>query len=173
MFHMIAIVLILFVLATVAVLARARRPRSRAISVTPISHDEMPEGRPTVVPGEITRSMRPSTTPDESSAAARPTLPRGMHGLMVLALVALATGCAATTAVASVTSAIQTSMSVLKGARSILCTTRLDPLLGDPREGEPRYVPAQALGGDAGPSVPTPDATAPADTPTTQDGAGS
>lgn len=141
---LVAILLLLVALAlTCAEIARrlrARRHRARATSVTDVSHAEITEGRPTIAPGEITLSMRAPRAPDESSAAARPKLPPGTHGLMALALVALA-GCGAASTAASVASAVEDTMTVLKTARSLICTTKLDPLLGDPREGQPTYAP--------------------------------
>lgn len=81
----------------------------------------------------------------------------GLFTLLTLALLAVAfPGCASTTAAASVTSAVETSLTVLKTARSVICTTKLDPLLGDPREGQPIYTPQPR---DAG--VPTPPPVAP------------
>lgn len=47
-------------------------------------------------------------------------------------------GCAATST-AAVVSAVEDTMNVLKTARSLICTTKLDPLLGNPRAGQPLY----------------------------------
>lgn len=47
-------------------------------------------------------------------------------------------GCAATST-AAVVSAVEDTMNVLKTARALICTTKLDPLLGNPRAGQPIY----------------------------------
>lgn len=74
-----------------------------------------------------------------------------MKHVFALALCAALAGCGATST-SAVVSAVEDTMSVLKTARSLICTTKLDPLLGNPREGQPTYVatPADAGATDAG-----------------------
>jgi hypothetical protein len=60
---------------------------------------------------------------------------------MLMLMLASITGCPATTA-AGVASAVADTLTVLKTARALICTTKLDPLLGNPRDGQPTWVVA-------------------------------
>lgn len=62
-----------------------------------------------------------------------------MRTAMLMLMLASITGCPATTA-AGVASAVSDTLTVLKTARALICTTKLDPLLGNPRDGQPTWV---------------------------------
>ena len=71
--------------------------------------------------------------------------PAALVALLALAL----SGCAGATAAAGVASAVQSTLTVIRDVRSLVCTAKLDPLFGNPREGEDTYAPVRR---DAGPS---------------------
>lgn len=57
---------------------------------------------------------------------------------LFLVLVALPS-CGGGAAIGGVAAAVDTTLRVVKEARAIICTTALDPLMGDPRAGQPIY----------------------------------
>jgi hypothetical protein len=63
----------------------------------------------------------------------------GQHGQIGGSL----SGCAAGTAAAGVASAVQSTLTVIRDVRSLVCTAKLDPLFGDPRAGEETYAPVR------------------------------
>lgn len=59
-------------------------------------------------------------------------------------------GCAGTATAAGVASAVQSTLTVIRDVRSLVCTSKLDPLFGNPREGEDSYAPVHRdAGADA------------------------
>ena len=70
-----------------------------------------------------------------------------MRPLLVLALAL--TGCPGG-GLAGVAGAVKTTFDVLRQTRSVLCTSALDPLMGNPREDQPLWVPKDASTADAG-----------------------
>jgi len=61
--------------------------------------------------------------------------------LFVLALAL--TGCPGGS-LAGVAGAVKTTFDVIRQTRSVLCTSALDPLMGNPREDQPTWVPKDA-----------------------------
>lgn len=80
--------------------------------------------------------------------------------LLLLALAAALPSCSGASTAAGVVTAVDTTLRILKDARSILCTTKLDPFLGNPREGQPSYA---AVAPDASPGAPSDAAVADAE----------
>jgi hypothetical protein len=88
--------------------------------------------------------------------------PRPPHVAPPAAVVALAallaltlSGCAGASAAAGVASAVQSTLTVIRDVRSLVCTAKLDPLFGNPREGEDTYAPIRHDAGvDASPGAP-------------------
>ena len=68
---------------------------------------------------------------------------------LALALVVLIAlhGCGGA-GVTGVAGAVKTTLDVLRQTRQVLCTPALDPLMGDPREGQAEWIPKPAA--DAG-----------------------
>jgi hypothetical protein len=50
--------------------------------------------------------------------------------------------------------AIQGTFAVIKDLRRVLCTTKLEPLLGDPREGQPVYESLEEIEADDAGEIP-------------------
>jgi hypothetical protein len=63
--------------------------------------------------------------------------------LSVLAAVISATGCGGAS-LADTARAVDQTLQAIKATRNAVCTSRLDPLLGNPRAGEPLYVAMDA-----------------------------
>ncbi len=103
-----------------------------------------------------------SAAPSPASAATVARGPRPPHVAPPAAVVALAallaltlSGCAGASAAAGVASAVQSTLTVIRDVRSLVCTAKLDPLFGDPREGEDTYAPIRHDAGvDASPGAP-------------------
>lgn len=72
-------------------------------------------------------------------AAPPPAAVVALAALLALAL----SGCAGATAAAGVASAVQSTLTVIRDVRSLVCTAKLDPLFGDPRAGEETYAPVR------------------------------
>ena len=89
---------------------------------------------------------QPQTTPDgldALTAAARAAL--RCVALAAVVLLALAQcGCGGAGAITGVAGAVKTTLDVLRQTRAVLCTPALDPLMGDPREGQPQWVQKDA-----------------------------
>jgi len=64
--------------------------------------------------------------------------------LLALALVVSLSGCGGAAGIASVAGAVKTTLDVLRQTRQVLCTPALDPLMGDPRDGQPQWVQKDA-----------------------------
>ena len=62
---------------------------------------------------------------------------------LLLVLVLALTGCPGG-GLAGVAGAVKTTFDVIRQARSVLCTSALDPLMGNPREDQPQWVPKDA-----------------------------
>lgn len=62
---------------------------------------------------------------------------------LVLALVVLIAlhGCGGAGAITGVAGALKTTLDVIRTTRGIICTSALDPIAGNPREGEPEWIP--------------------------------
>lgn len=88
----------------------------------------------------------PTTHPDgldALTAAVRAAL--RCVALAAVVLVALAQcGCGGAGAITGVAGAVKTTLDVLRQTRAVLCTPALDPLMGDPREGQPQWVQKDA-----------------------------
>ena len=63
--------------------------------------------------------------------------------LSVLAAVVASAGCGGTS-LADTARAVDQTLQAIKATRNAVCTSRLDPLLGNPRAGEPLYVAMDA-----------------------------
>ena len=63
---------------------------------------------------------------------------------VLLALAASQCGCGGAGAITGVAGAVKTTLDVLRQTRAVLCTPALDPLMGDPREGQPQWVQKDA-----------------------------
>lgn len=65
---------------------------------------------------------------------------------LVLALVVLIAlhGCGGAAGITGVAGALKTTLDVIRTTRGIICTSALDPIAGNPREGEPEWVPKPA-----------------------------
>ena len=75
---------------------------------------------------------------------------RTLLHLSTLALVIASMGCGGPS-LEQVARGVDQTLHGIKIARGIVCTSRLDPLLGNPREGQPIYVPMDAgAAADAG-----------------------
>ncbi len=70
---------------------------------------------------------------------------------LVLALVVLIAlhGCGGAGAITGVAGVVKTTLDVLRQTRSVICTPALDPLMGDPRDGQPVWVVKDAGVADA------------------------
>lgn len=68
---------------------------------------------------------------------------RAVLHLATLALVVASMGCGGPS-LEQVARGVDQTLHGIKIARGIVCTSRLDPLLGNPREGQPIYVPMDA-----------------------------
>lgn len=89
---------------------------------------------------------QPQTNPDALdalTAAVRAVL--RCVALAAVVLLALAQcGCGGAGAITGVAGAVKTTLDVLRQTRAVLCTPALDPLMGDPREGQPQWVQKDA-----------------------------
>lgn len=68
---------------------------------------------------------------------------RTLLHLSVLAAVIASAGCGGPS-LDQVARGVDQTLAAVKGIRTAVCTSRLDPLLGNPREGEPVYVAMDA-----------------------------
>lgn len=84
---------------------------------------------------------------DHLGAAARTALRCAALAGIVLIAVAQC-GCGGAGAITGVAGAVKTTLDVLRQTRAVLCTPALDPLMGDPREGQQTWIPKPAA--DAG-----------------------
>ena len=91
-------------------------------------------------------TREPTTNPDALDA-----LHAGVRAalrcaaLAALVFVALAQcGCGGAAGITGVAGAVKTTLDVLRQTRAVLCTPALDPLMGDPREGQPTWVQKDA-----------------------------
>ena len=66
-----------------------------------------------------------------------------MRGVLMVTLLATLTGCPGS-GINGVAGAVKTTLDVLRQTRNVICTPALDPLMGDPREGQPVWVPKDA-----------------------------
>jgi hypothetical protein len=85
----------------------------------------------------------PTTNPDgldHASTAVAWLLPLAL----LAALAATQCGCGGAGAITGVAGAVKTTLDVLRQTRAVLCTPALDPLMGDPREGQPQWVQKDA-----------------------------
>lgn len=62
-----------------------------------------------------------------------------MRAVMLVPLLASLTGCPGG-GINGVAGAVKTTLDVLRQTRNVICTPALDPLMGDPREGQPVWV---------------------------------
>ncbi len=65
---------------------------------------------------------------------------------LVLALVVLIAlhGCGGAAGITGVAGAVKTTLDVLRQTRAVLCTSALDPLMGNPRDGQTEWVAKDA-----------------------------
>lgn len=97
---------------------------------------------------------QPQTNPDgldALTAAARAAL--RCVALAAVVLLALAQcGCGGGAGITGVAGALKTTLDVIRVTRGIICTTALDAIAGNPREGQPEWIikdagaPADAAG---------------------------
>ena len=69
---------------------------------------------------------------------------------LLLCLALASVGCTAATAATGAASAIASTLTVIRDVRSMVCTTKLDPLFGNPRDGEDIYEPTHSGPKDSG-----------------------
>jgi hypothetical protein len=82
----------------------------------------------------------PATNPDGLDRLGV-AMRRAALAIMLLLLVAASQcGCGGTSAITGVAGVVKTTLDVLRQTRSVICTPALDPLMGDPREGQPQWV---------------------------------
>ena len=90
---------------------------------------------------------QPQTNPDALdalTAAARAAL-RCVALAAVVCLALAQCGCGGGAgAMTGMASVVKTTLDVLRQTRAVLCTPALDPLMGDPREGQPQWVQKDA-----------------------------
>ena len=77
---------------------------------------------------------------DHASTAVAWLLPLAL----LAALAATQCGCGGAAGITGVAGAVKTTLDVLRQTRAVLCTSALDPLMGDPREGQPTWVQKDA-----------------------------
>jgi CheY-like chemotaxis protein len=84
----------------------------------------------------------PSTTAASSSTrtGAPHVTPPAILGALVLLVLGLS-GCAGASVASGAAAAVQSTLTVIRDVRSLVCTSKLDPLFGNPREGEDTYAP--------------------------------
>ena len=80
---------------------------------------------------------------DHLAAATRAALRCAALAGIVLVAVAQC-GCGGAGAMTGMASVVKTTLDVLRQTRAVLCTPALDPLMGDPREGQPQWVQKDA-----------------------------
>lgn len=76
---------------------------------------------------------------DHLAAAARAALRCAALAAVVLVAVAQC-GCGGAGAMTGMASVVKTTLDVMRQTRAVLCVTSLDPLLGDPRDGQPTWT---------------------------------
>ena len=84
----------------------------------------------------------PTTHPDALDRIGRPVL-RAVVLLALATVVASQCGCVGGGAITGVAGVVKTTLDVLRQTRQVLCTPALDPLMGDPREGQPVWIIAK------------------------------
>jgi hypothetical protein len=85
----------------------------------------------------------PTTNPDgldHASTAVAWLLPLAL----LAALAATQCGCGGAAGITGVAGAVKTTLDVLRQTRAVLCTSALDPLMGDPRADQPQWVQKDA-----------------------------
>ena len=85
-------------------------------------------------------TREPATHPDALDRIRTPLI----AAVLLLALAASQCGCGGAGAITGVAGAVKTTLDVLRQTRAVLCTPALDPLMGDPREGQPQWVQKDA-----------------------------
>lgn len=85
-------------------------------------------------------TREPKTHPDGLDGLRTPLI----AAVLLLALAASQCGCGGAGAITGVAGAVKTTLDVLRQTRAVLCTPALDPLMGDPREGQPQWVQKDA-----------------------------
>jgi len=63
---------------------------------------------------------------------------------LLAALAATQCGCGGAGAMTGMASVVKTTLDVLRQTRAVLCTSALDPLMGDPRADQPTWVQKDA-----------------------------
>lgn len=63
---------------------------------------------------------------------------------LLAALAATQCGCGGAAGITGVAGAVKTTLDVLRQTRAVLCTSALDPLMGDPRADQPQWVQKDA-----------------------------
>ena len=82
----------------------------------------------------------PTTNPDGFDRIRAP-----LAALALLAaLAATQCGCGGAAGISGVAGAVKTTLDVLRQTRSVLCTPALDPLMGNPRDGQTEWVAKDA-----------------------------
>jgi hypothetical protein len=90
--------------------------------------------------------IEPQTNPDaldHLAAALRAALRCAALAGIVLVAVAQC-GCGGAGAMTGMASVVKTTLDVLRQTRSVLCTPALDPLMGNPRDGQTEWVAKDA-----------------------------
>jgi hypothetical protein len=77
---------------------------------------------------------------DHASTAVAWLLPLAL----LAALAATQCGCGGAGAMTGMASVVKTTLDVLRQTRAVLCTSALDPLMGDPRADQPQWVQKDA-----------------------------
>ncbi len=77
---------------------------------------------------------------DHASTAVAWLLPLAL----LAALAATQCGCGGAAGITGVAGALKTTLDVIRVTRGIICTTALDAIAGNPREGQPEWIPKPA-----------------------------
>jgi hypothetical protein len=63
---------------------------------------------------------------------------------LLAALAATQCGCGGAAGITGVAGVLKTTLDVIRVTRGIICTTALDAIAGNPREGQPEWIPKPA-----------------------------
>lgn len=87
-------------------------------------------------------TREPQTHPDALDALTA-AVRAALRCVAIAAVVCLALaqcGCGGATGITGVAGALKTTLDVIRVTRGIICTTALDAIAGNPREGQPEWV---------------------------------
>ena len=88
-------------------------------------------------------SREPQTNPDALDQLGA-DLARFVGLALALVVFIALHGCGGAAGISGVAGAVKTTLDVLRQTRSVLCTPALDPLMGNPRDGQTEWVAKDA-----------------------------